>query len=104
LNGLNTNINETVLTNAVITNASPLPPTLSDPISILTSLQATLPSVLPQPISDSVTVSLDFQATIPSNETITYYIPVDIAITYTIEVQQISYSGQLNCHLTNLRV
>jgi len=96
LNGLITNITDTVSANAVINNVLPFPQSLSDSVSASISLQATLPSVFPQPISDSVTVSLDFQATIPSNETITYYIPVDIAITYTIEVYQISYSGQLN--------
>jgi len=96
LNGLITNITDSVSAKAVINNTLPFTQSLFDSISASISLQATLPSVFPQPISDSVTLSLDFQATIPSNETITYYVPLDIAVTYTIEVYQISYSGQLN--------
>jgi len=50
----------------------------------------------PQTLSDYVTASMSIQAVLPSNQTITYYIPIGVSITYSIEVQQITYSGQLS--------
>jgi len=75
------------ITNTLQTN-------ITDLVSINTNITNTLP--FPQTLSDSVTASISLQATLPSNQTITYYIPIDVDITYAIEVQQISYSGQLN--------
>jgi len=65
-----------------------------DAITVNTSITDGLP--FPQTLSDYVTASMSIQAVLPSNQTITYYIPVGVPITYSIEVQDISYSGQLN--------
>jgi len=94
LNLLQTNIADTVLINAGITNIPPSRPNITDTVSVNVNISNALP--FPQTLSDSVAVSASFQATLPSTQTITFYIPVDVAITYTINVQQISYSGQLN--------
>jgi len=55
----------------------------------------------PSPISDSISLQVQFTGIPPQSETLTFYIPVDVPFTYTIEqVGSTTYSGTLNYNIS----
>jgi len=51
----------------------------------------------PSPMTDNIVVQVQFTGIVPQPETFTYYVPVDVPVTYSIQlVGSASYSGSLS--------
>jgi len=93
------NITDSLLTIGQILPEIQYPSPISD---IINTIGQILPEIqYPSPISDSISLQVQFTGIPPQSETLTFYIPVDVPFTYTIEqVGSTTYSGTLNYNIS----
>jgi len=95
ISGMLSNLSDVINMTLQLQTGLAYPTSLSDIISVVFQLVSGL--ALSTSISDSVSLQLQFTSITPLSESFTYYVPVDVPITYTIsQVGSTSYGGTLS--------
>jgi len=95
ISGMLSNLSDVINVTLQLQTGLAYPTSLSDIISVVFQLVSGL--ALSTSISDSVSLQLQFTSITPLSESFTYYVPVDVPITYTIsQVGSTSYGGTLS--------
>jgi len=95
ISGLLQNLKDIIAESIQFQFGIPYQTNLSD--TITETFQSISGIPFPTSLTDSVSLQLQFTADAPSSESFTYYTPIDVPVTYTIQqVASSSYSGTLS--------